>query len=141
MVALELMTGQPPYSNTPRDITVLRELDQGKIPDHPGRAATLRGLSDGLWSFMRKCWHKRPDSRPLAAAANCRLRQLRGIGMPDTISSFGSNPSKDCPLYRKRLFSSLVLPLQTGPAPAPILLSVPYHLGPHYCLLLSYILR
>ncbi|KAJ7940895.1 kinase-like domain-containing protein [Mycena leptocephala] len=79
MVALELMTGQPPYSNTPRDITVLRELDQGKIPDHPGRAATLRGLSDGLWSFMRKCWHKRPDSRPLAAAANCRLRQLRGI--------------------------------------------------------------
>ncbi|KAJ6547312.1 ras guanine nucleotide exchange factor domain-containing protein [Mycena capillaripes] len=82
MVVLELMTGQPPFGNIPRDITVLRELDQGKIPDCPGRVATARGLSDELWAFMRKCWHKKPDSRPSAAVVNSRLLQLRGLGLP-----------------------------------------------------------
>lgn len=80
MVCLELMTGQPPYSNIPRDNTVLRELDHGKIPDRPGRAVTSRGLSDELWALLCKCWHKKPESRPSAATVKSRLLHLRGLG-------------------------------------------------------------
>ncbi|KAJ7905245.1 ras guanine nucleotide exchange factor domain-containing protein [Mycena olivaceomarginata] len=87
MTALELMTGQPPFSNIPREIAVLRELDHGKLPDRP------QGLSDDLWAFMRKCWHKKPASRPSAASVNNKLRELREL----PISSHKSP--------KKRLFS------------------------------------
>ncbi|KAJ7046529.1 ras guanine nucleotide exchange factor domain-containing protein [Mycena alexandri] len=93
MVSLELMTGQPPYNNIPRDIAVLHELEQGKIPARPGRVATDRGLSDDLWAFMRKCWHKKPDSRPSATAATRKLLQLRGLGLAVKKRSFFRRPA------------------------------------------------
>ncbi|KAF7359517.1 Serine/threonine-protein kinase STY17 [Mycena sanguinolenta] len=73
MTALELMTGQPPFHSIPSDITVLRELDHGKIPDRPD------GLSDELWGIMRKCWRNKPTSRPSAEAVNSKLLALRGL--------------------------------------------------------------
>ncbi|KAJ7694111.1 ras guanine nucleotide exchange factor domain-containing protein [Mycena rosella] len=82
MVCLELITGQPPYSNVPRDVAVRRELEEGRIPDRPGHASTARGLSDGLWALMRKCWHIEPESRPSAATINSRLLHLRELGLP-----------------------------------------------------------
>ncbi|KAJ6455838.1 ras guanine nucleotide exchange factor domain-containing protein [Mycena sanguinolenta] len=87
MTALELMTGQPPFHSITSDITVLRELDHGKIPDRP------EGLSDELWGFMRKCWRNKPTSRPSAVAVNSKLLELRGLAVP---------PSKS---PKKRLFS------------------------------------
>ncbi|KAJ7489946.1 ras guanine nucleotide exchange factor domain-containing protein [Mycena galericulata] len=84
----------PPYNNIPRDITVLRELDQGKIPERPGHNATTSGLSDDLWALMRKCWRK-PESRPSAASVKSRLLRLRGLGgsSPKRPSFFLNRPS------------------------------------------------
>ncbi|KAJ7470512.1 ras guanine nucleotide exchange factor domain-containing protein [Mycena latifolia] len=80
MVCLELITGEPPFSKIAHDITVLRELEQGKTPDRPGPAATVRGLSDELWALMRKCWHRKPESRPSAATVKSRLLHQRDSG-------------------------------------------------------------
>lgn len=79
MVCLELMTVEQPYSDIPRDITVLRELDQGRTPNRPGRLVTSRGLSDDVWSLMRKCWNKTPTSRPSVANIRLKLEKLRGL--------------------------------------------------------------
>lgn len=77
MVCLELMTAEQPYSNIARDVAVLRELDKGKTPDRPGRLVTSRGLSDELWLLMRKCWNKKPQSRPTIATIRSKLGDLR----------------------------------------------------------------
>jgi son of sevenless-like protein len=79
MVCLEIMTGEQPYSNIPRDITVLRELDHGKIPDRPARTFTARGLNDELWALMRRCWHKKPEVRPSMTLIKAKLAELRGM--------------------------------------------------------------
>ncbi|KAF9050727.1 hypothetical protein BDZ89DRAFT_1098758 [Hymenopellis radicata] len=79
MVALELLTGEQPFNSLPRDITVLRELDNGKIPDRPVAFAAPRGLHNELWELMRRCWHRKPASRPSISFVKTRLLELRGI--------------------------------------------------------------
>jgi son of sevenless-like protein len=79
MVCLELITGEQPFSNISRDIIVMRELDQGKLPERPGRHVTAQGLSDDLWSLMKKCWHKKPDSRPSMTYVKEKLAGIRGL--------------------------------------------------------------
>ncbi|RDB23999.1 Serine/threonine-protein kinase STY17 [Hypsizygus marmoreus] len=96
MVCLELMTGEQPFSRISRDIIVLRELDQGKLPERPGRQITAQGLSDDLWVLMKKCWHKRPESRPSMTYVKEKLAELRGISSP----TVNSPPTK-----RRSMFS------------------------------------
>jgi son of sevenless-like protein len=79
MVCLELITGEQPFSYISRDIIVMRELDQGKLPERPGRHVTAQGLSDDLWSLMKKCWHKKPDSRPSMTYVKEKLAGIRGL--------------------------------------------------------------
>lgn len=85
MLTLELMTGEQPFSNIPRDINVLYDLAKGKLPERPGPSATLRGLSDELWMLMRQCWHKKPESRPSMTDIKLKIEQL--IGNHETASS------------------------------------------------------
>lgn len=79
MVCLELMTGEQPFGRITRDIIVLRELDHGNLPDRPGRQITAQGLSDGLWSLMKQCWHKKPASRPSMTYVKEKLAEIRGL--------------------------------------------------------------
>ncbi|KAG6909446.1 hypothetical protein DXG01_000431 [Tephrocybe rancida] len=78
MVCLELMTGEQPFNNIPQDYHALRELDRGKVPERPGRLATAQGLNDDLWSLMKACWHKKPESRPTMTVIKTRLSEMRG---------------------------------------------------------------
>lgn len=84
MLVLEIMTGCQPYSDIPRDIAVLRLLDQGKIPDRPGRLVAQRGLGDELWSLMRNCWNKKPESRPSMTSIIAKLLEVRGMTPRET---------------------------------------------------------
>jgi son of sevenless-like protein len=79
MTVLELLTGEQPYKDFSRDISVLRELDQGKIPSRPDRKATERGLSDDLWALMKECWSKRPEKRPSVTTIKVKLAAMRGL--------------------------------------------------------------
>ncbi|KAF8964088.1 ras guanine nucleotide exchange factor domain-containing protein [Flammula alnicola] len=79
MICLEILSGEIPFRNFSRDIVVLRELDNGKLPDHPGRIATLQGLSDDMWALMRRCWQKKPESRPPISDVKTSILAIRGI--------------------------------------------------------------
>lgn len=79
MFALELMTGAKPFAYLPRDLMVIRELDQGRLPERPGHEVTQRGLSNDLWNLLRKCWSKKPDSRPSITTVRMKLAEIRGI--------------------------------------------------------------
>lgn len=80
MVCLEILSGEMPYSNITRDIAVLREVDNGKLPERPGRFATSQGLTDDMWALMVKCWHKKPDMRPFISDVKNSLLELRALG-------------------------------------------------------------
>ncbi|KAF8906062.1 hypothetical protein CPB84DRAFT_1844704 [Gymnopilus junonius] len=82
MVCLEILSGQMPYSNITRDIAVLREVDNGKLPQRPGRLATSQGLTDDMWAFMITCWQDKPDIRPSILDVKTRLLELRGVISP-----------------------------------------------------------
>ncbi|KAF8921531.1 kinase-like domain-containing protein [Mucidula mucida] len=79
MVALELLTGAQPFNSLPRDITVVRDLDHGKIPNRPASFAAPKELHNELWELMRRCWHRKPSSRPSISLVKTRLLELRGI--------------------------------------------------------------
>ncbi|KAF8061461.1 hypothetical protein FPV67DRAFT_1509075 [Lyophyllum atratum] len=96
MVCLELMTGEQPFSRISRDIMVLRELDHGKLPERPGRQVTAQGLSDDLWSLMKKCWHKKPEARPSMTDVKERLADIRGL------SGVASQPTKRLSMFSLR---------------------------------------
>lgn len=82
MFCLELLSGDQPYANIPRDVAVLREIDRGKLPERPGRLATGQGLTDEMWTLMKKCWNKNPGSRPSMTEIKTKLLQIRGMTIP-----------------------------------------------------------
>jgi son of sevenless-like protein len=83
MLCLEVLSGQPPYAKFNRDVAVLREVDNGRPPDHPGRIATQNGLSDQMWKVMQMCWNLKPEARPSITEVKNALLGIRGhIGLP-----------------------------------------------------------
>ncbi|KAG6909463.1 hypothetical protein DXG01_000448 [Tephrocybe rancida] len=78
---------EQPFKDVARDIVVLRGLDQGKIPERPGRQITAQGLNDDLWSLMRRCWHKKPESRPTMTVVKNTLLEMRGVTAAATAAS------------------------------------------------------
>ncbi|KII88779.1 hypothetical protein PLICRDRAFT_42015 [Plicaturopsis crispa FD-325 SS-3] len=92
MLCLEVMTGQAPFPNINRDITVAFELVRGRLPDRPN----VKGLSDGLWDLMMHCWNKNPKERPSMTDIRLAIRQLRlppGSGPLPTRTSLDNGPS------------------------------------------------
>lgn len=82
MFCLELLSGEQPYAKIPRDVAVLREIDRGKLPERPGRLATAQGLTDEMWTLVKKCWSKNPELRPSIAEIKIKLLQMRGMILP-----------------------------------------------------------
>jgi len=64
MLCLEILSGDVPFADIKRDIAVLREIDNGVLPKHPGRVAISQGLSDAIWKVLQKCWGREPSTRP-----------------------------------------------------------------------------
>jgi len=84
MTCLELLSGKTPYSEISRDISVLRAIDKGELPNRPKTDATLDGLSDSVWLLLQKCWRIDPKSRLPISVVKDTLQQIRGrdlIGM------------------------------------------------------------
>ncbi|PPQ89078.1 hypothetical protein CVT25_006450 [Psilocybe cyanescens] len=77
MLCLEILSEELPYNNIQRDAAVLREIDSGHLPKRPVRA-TAHGLSDGMWTLLRKCWQQRPESRPSISEVRAQLLKLQG---------------------------------------------------------------
>ncbi|TFK72558.1 ras GEF [Pluteus cervinus] len=114
MVCLEIISGQQPYSTISRDISVVRELDQGKTPERPGRHIMQQGLTDELWSLMQKCWQKKPRLRPSMTQVRLKLSSIRGLTAseptspkPYRVASLFRRPATaDTPTNTKAYFSA-----------------------------------
>lgn len=76
MVCLELMTGEDPFPELELDLAVAFEVSKGRLPKRPGPETTSRGLTDGLWALMLKCWGK-PDDRCTMAEIKVAIKHLR----------------------------------------------------------------
>ncbi|KDQ08470.1 hypothetical protein BOTBODRAFT_37909 [Botryobasidium botryosum FD-172 SS1] len=78
-VMLEFLTGEIPFSELNSN-QVLLEVIGYKHPARPrDDDAVERGLDDGMWRLMQKCWSKDPVLRPVAADIAAYL-QSRLIG-------------------------------------------------------------
>ncbi|KAJ7285591.1 kinase-like domain-containing protein [Mycena rebaudengoi] len=101
-------SGRLSKHNITRDVAVLRELDHGRIPDRP--AVAHYQLTNELWTLMKKCWHRRPESRPSATTIKTRLLELRGL-MPVKSKSFFRRPKTADESHKSsRGHSSLTIP-------------------------------
>ena len=80
MVCLEILSGDVPFADIKRDIAP-REIDNGVLPKHPGRLATLHGLSDTIWQVLQKCWEREPPMRPSITEVKNSLLGIEG-GVP-----------------------------------------------------------
>lgn len=78
MVALEVLSGEQPFSHIQGDAVVQHEVYLGKFPQRPGHDVTARGLSDDLWALMKRCW-KKPQARPSMTEIREKLLSIRGL--------------------------------------------------------------
>ncbi|KAJ3507608.1 hypothetical protein NLJ89_g6206 [Agrocybe chaxingu] len=79
MVCLEVLSGEAPFSDMKHDDKVRQALENGNLPERPGRVATSNGLSTEMWALMCKCWHKKPESRPSISNVKASLLAIRGM--------------------------------------------------------------
>ncbi|OCH94856.1 kinase-like protein [Obba rivulosa] len=74
MVMWEVFTGSIPFSNLPRDATVMNKVLSGGRPDRPYQAMGL-GLTDDVWEIMQRCWEEDLSARPAACDVLIKLRK------------------------------------------------------------------
>jgi serine/threonine protein kinase len=90
MLALELMTGEQPYSYIRRDVTVSLAVTSGKLPEHPGHSAESNGLCTELWSTMQRCWQIRPEDRLSMTEIRLCLENIQARNVYASINSGGT---------------------------------------------------
>lgn len=74
MVCLELLSGEVPYSNVTRDISVLLDLDKNKLPQWPEESATRP--TDQMRELISTCWRRNPESRPSISSLKSSLMEM-----------------------------------------------------------------
>jgi son of sevenless-like protein len=77
MTCLELLSGKVPYSEISRDISVLRAIDKGEVPNRPRTDAKFNGLSESVWFLLRKCWQIEPKLRLPISVVKASLQRIR----------------------------------------------------------------
>jgi len=77
MTCLELLSGNVPYSEIGRDISVLRAIGKGGLPNRPRTDATPDGLSESVWHLLRRCWQTEPKSRLPISVVKAALQRIR----------------------------------------------------------------
>ncbi|KAG1837703.1 kinase-like domain-containing protein [Suillus subalutaceus] len=58
MSILELVTKQAPYSHRKRDLTVIMDINDGRLPLRPTEPEDVsRWMHDKLWELLNRCWY------------------------------------------------------------------------------------
>ncbi|KAF9448093.1 kinase-like protein [Macrolepiota fuliginosa MF-IS2] len=74
-VMYEVLTGQIPFYEFPREATVLSKIMKGITPTKPSMDSTLE-LTDEVWGVMQSCWSLDPNERLTVEQTSEVLQQL-----------------------------------------------------------------
>ncbi|KAG8796546.1 hypothetical protein FRC12_019053 [Ceratobasidium sp. 428] len=66
MTILEVVTGQPPYSECKTDAWATKTVIDGTPPRRPPEFSSESRFGDERWVMLLECWRKQPKSRPVA---------------------------------------------------------------------------
>lgn len=79
MSILELVTKQAPYSHRKRDLTVIMDISDGRLPLRPTEPEDVsRWMHDELWEVLNKCWYLMAQERMNIGEIKIRLERLAG---------------------------------------------------------------
>lgn len=79
MSILELITKQAPYSHRKRDLTVIMDISDGRLPLRPTEPEDIsRWMHDELWEVLNKCWYLMAQERMNIGEIKIRLERLAG---------------------------------------------------------------
>ena len=68
------MTHDKPYADIKNEGKVLKQKLTGALPNRPlDECVIKRGLDDGMWELLCKCWSTNRDDRPLIGELIMRL--------------------------------------------------------------------
>lgn len=71
------MTGDAPYKEIKKAMNVPKAVTEGQLPDRPTDLHVMeRGMNDGLWTLLMRCWTKIPLERPSICVVNESLKTL-----------------------------------------------------------------
>ncbi|KAF9060035.1 kinase-like domain-containing protein [Rhodocollybia butyracea] len=62
----ELLTGKPPFSHFPQDITVAMKVLGGERPSLPAEAIPRESVFKSMYSMLKWCWSEKNSDRPSA---------------------------------------------------------------------------
>ncbi|KZT74037.1 kinase-like protein [Daedalea quercina L-15889] len=78
LVTWEIFSGKVPFSETRREVAIVRRIIAGDRPARP-REATVLGLSDSIWSMIEQCWSAEPSTRPTISQVIATLEDEWGL--------------------------------------------------------------
>ena len=58
MVIVEVFTGEVPWGQSMKVLTVIKKITDGERPKRPA------GVSDAVWNFLQECWIQDLQKRP-----------------------------------------------------------------------------
>ena len=91
MVALEVLTGQPPFPGVSELIVMQKVLNC----EHPGRPEEI-WFTDDLWEMLRQCWATQPKGRPsIEAMLECFSQTSRAWQPHIPLVDKGSGAEED----------------------------------------------
>jgi hypothetical protein len=76
MVAVQIFSGQVPFSEAKSDAAVVAKVLRGTRPAKP-EEAHRRGLTAVIWEWLENCWQERPVSRPPMSLVKDGLKAAR----------------------------------------------------------------
>ncbi|KAF8960149.1 kinase-like domain-containing protein, partial [Flammula alnicola] len=75
-VCYEVYTGEVPFYENVRDVTVIYQVMKGEQPSRPNPESPAfrgHGLQDDIWALMEDCWDRVPHRRPTMGQVISRL--------------------------------------------------------------------
>jgi serine/threonine protein kinase len=88
MLFLEVLTGEPPFSELTSDFHVMVAVLRGRRPQRP---TALQELTDDFWRLVEQCWDQEVIRRPPITAILNRLREIApNIPLDERLKSFDS---------------------------------------------------
>lgn len=77
MSILELLTLKPPYSHRKRDVVVMQDLQEKRLPLRPEEPEAMPWMTDDLWATLHdKCWAIQPENRMTIAELSLYLEEV-----------------------------------------------------------------
>ncbi|KIM58729.1 hypothetical protein SCLCIDRAFT_127718 [Scleroderma citrinum Foug A] len=77
MSILELLTLKPPYSHRKRDVIVMQDLQEGRLPLRPEEPEAIPWMTDGLWATLHgRCWAIQSENRLTIAELSLHLEEV-----------------------------------------------------------------